>query len=115
MIYLETYSGDDYPLSLVFQDTNGAAIDITGYYLYLTIKRDPNDDDEEAEVTKDIIPIQLSNPTAGRTYVNISDVDTADLDGVYSIDMKYKDTVGNIGTVFNGQNNFIKAITERAV
>lgn len=111
---LESYSGDDYALSLVVTDSLGAVVDISAYTIYLTIKTDINDLDADAEISLDVSGVGLTDPTNGKTVITIPHGQTEALSGIYKIDVKYKDGSGKIGTILNGRMNFVTNVTERA-
>ena len=116
--YLYAYSGDDFPINLTFQDSDGVPIDITDYTLYITVKDDQNNTDAEALykadiIVNDLIPA-LATPAAGKATIVIGHAATEGLRGNLEIDAKYKDGDGNIGTIFNGEIAFTANITERA-
>lgn len=111
---LESFSGDDYALSLAFTDSLGAVVDISLYTIYLTIKTDINDADADAKVSLNISGAGITDPLSGKTVVTILHGQTEALSGIYKIDIKYKDGSGKVGTVLNGRINFVTNVTERA-
>jgi hypothetical protein len=116
--HLYAYSGDDFPINLTFQDTLGNAIDITDYTLYITIKDDQNNTDDEALYKADVVVSSLipalADPTHGKATLVIGHHSTEGLRGNLEIDAKYKDGNGNVGTIFNGEIAFTADLTERA-
>lgn len=104
--------GDDQVLALQFKQ-DGVAKDITGWTVFLTVKRLPDEDGTDAlAVIKKEVSVH-TDPTNGKTEVPILDTETAALEGVYHYDIQYKDTSGIIKTVMLGTMNFVKDITRR--
>ena len=89
---LSMNKGDDLPYTLTFKDSNGVVIDITGWTVCLMVKKDINDSDATALITK--LVTSHTNPTQGVTTITIDRVDTKDLDvGAYSYNIRIiKDT-----------------------
>lgn len=116
---LESYSGDDFIRLLTFTDTTGIAVNISNYTLYVTIKYKYTDNDmptgiTEAVYQKNLTTTDFTDPTHGKTVVTIAHADTEKLEGVYVIDIKYKEDNGTVGTALNGRINFFKDISTRA-
>jgi hypothetical protein len=108
--FLQTYSGDDYALTLKFTDDTGA-VDISNFVIYWTIKSDPNMADADAEIAK-----QFVNDTTwddGVATIYLDNDETEPLKGVYQYDIKYKSD-GKVKTILNGRITFTTDITERA-
>jgi len=81
IIYL--YRKDSFQITCTITDADGTAIDLTGYTLYLTVKKDGRDN------TTEIGPIQGSAPPTGISVFDLSITDT-DIDfGEYVYDVQY--------------------------
>jgi hypothetical protein len=74
---------------------NGVAVNITGWHLYFSAKKNLNDT-EFAISTKEIT--EHSDPTHGITAIPLTADDTSDLEGTYHYDIRYKKPDGSTGT-----------------
>jgi len=105
------YRGDDWASSLVFADSEGNLIDITGWTIFLTVKKNKDDSDAQAIITRTIyIPV---NPPGSRVTFSIPNTETTLLLGSYFFDYQYKKADGTIQTVTSGVVTFEKDITRR--
>ena len=102
--------GDDKYYILTFTDSNGDPIDITGWIIFFTVKRDLDDTDDEALIKKDIT--SHTDPTNGQTRIHLTNDDT-DLIGSYYYDIQVKKSDGTIITILEGAITFKKDITQR--
>ncbi len=102
--------GDDKFYVLTFTDGNGDPIDITGWTIYFTVKRDLDDTDDEALIKKDITA--HTDPTNGVTKIHLTSDDT-DLIGNFYYDIQVKKSDGIILTVLEGMITFKKDVTHR--
>ena len=94
---LRFYKRDDISLLLVRQDGDGAAVDITGYTYFFTMKTLRDDTDADALIQK--VVTAHTDPTNGKTTISIDAADTASIaPGAYFYDIQEKDTSGNIMT-----------------
>ena len=92
----------DYDLSIIkgnsknyrfyFQTTSGDPIDITGYTVFFTVKKNVNQTDDQAVISKTIT--DHSNPTGGVTIVPITTSDSDITPGVYLYDIGYINAAG---------------------
>lgn len=83
---------------------------IDGWTIYFTAKDKMEDSDSEAVISKTIT--SHFDAVNGKTMVELTPSDT-DLSGSYYYDIKYKDTVGNIGILFHGRITFRVTVTQR--
>lgn len=97
--------GDTFSLPINFGQ------DITGWIMYLTLKKSIDDLDADAVISKDISV--HTTPSTGATLVTITAAETANLLGTYVYDIQYKDTSGNIATLIEGTIQFDKDVTRR--
>ena len=78
--------GTDFTFNVtVTQDS--VAVDITGYTLYFTAKKQFSDADADAEISKTILPAQLTDPTHGITAITLSNSETDINEGKYKFDI----------------------------
>ena len=106
------YSGDSRDFYLTFTDSDGDAIDITGWKIYFTIKFHYNDTDESAAVKKDIT--EHTDAINGKTKFSLVNGDTKDLDArTCWYDIQVKKNTGDILTVMSGKIQILRDITRR--
>ncbi len=89
---------------------DGAIEDITDWTIYYTVKLKKEDSDANAKINKKVT--SHSDPTNGKTLIELSTSDT-DLDPKsYSYSMDYKDADGKVGILFEGKVTFKKAVRD---
>jgi len=113
-ITLQIYRGDDKNYNFTFIDENGAAINITGWTIFLTIKPAIDDvtNDDSAEIVKTVT--SHTSPTDGETTVSLDDTDTNELnDEEYVYDFQAKTNAGKIMTIMHGILEVTKEVTRR--
>jgi len=93
-------SGDDDTFTITYQDADGNVQDITGWTFWLTIKENKSDTDAEAVVQKTVT--SHTDPTNGKTEIDVDAADTEDLAGNYWYDMQREDENGDIKTFAHG-------------
>lgn len=108
---LEVVRGDTKKYKFDIKDSDGAAIDITGWTLFMTIKRRPEDTDDEALISKTIT--SHTDAANGETLVTLTHDETKDLAGQYYYDVQVKKGDGSIMTVLNDIITFTEDITTR--
>lgn len=103
---LEYFSGDSIRLPIVF-DSNGTAIDIRTWNVWLTVKSDigSNDDAADYQDTAD-----LTDGLTGIAVFTITHEETKILLGHYWYDIKYIDSDGNVQTALFGKLIFKKSV-----
>ena len=107
------YRGDSREYSLSFTDSQGVKIDITGWKVYFTLKKNAADGDSDASVKKDITEHEA--PTEGRTKIVLLPKDTDNLEpGEYHYDIQVKTSNGGIITVAKGRMTIKTDITRRS-
>lgn len=104
------YRGDDNTISLEFTQDD-VAVDITGWTIFFTVKRNMDADDDSADLQKDVT--SHTDAAAGETEITLTDADTDDLSGCYYYDIQYKDDSGLIKTVLKGTIEFVEDVTRR--
>jgi len=107
---IKTFRGDDLTLNLLFKD-GSSPIDITDWTVFFTIKKNADDVDADAVLTKDVT--SHSDPTNGITEIVLLDTETDEIEGVFDYDIQTKDDSGIIKTIVRGVIEFEKDITRR--
>ena len=106
------YSGDSRDYHLTFTDSNGDAINITGWKVYFTAKLNYADSDEDAVIKKDITT--HTDPANGKTTISLTNGNTAELDARNCwYDIQVKKNNGDILTVLSGRIEILRDITRR--
>lgn len=108
---LNIYRGDDKSWTLTFKDSSGTAINITGYTVFFTVKKNKSDVEDDALITKDIT--SHSDAGNGQTTLSITNTESAIAVGEYWYDIQTKDGSGNINTVVVGNFNVLQDVTVR--
>lgn len=87
--------------------TFGEVIDITGWTFYITVKLGRYDTDAEAILLKEVDV--LTDPTNGYMEYTITSIETSLMDeGLYWIEIKYKDIANHVRTIYLAQAFRIK-------
>lgn len=112
---LSAYRGDSFVLNLAFMDSTGTAIDISGWKVYLTIKKNTGNTDALAD--KQISVTCPSTPAsgheaseAGTLTMQLTPAETALLNGKYLYDVQYIDGT-TVRTVIRAEIVFIDDVT----
>lgn len=108
---LKSIRGDDLTLNLAFKDGDDA-VDITGWTIYFTLKKNIDNSDEDALIKKETEPAG-ADAIAGLASIALLDTETNDLAGTYDYDIQSKDDSGLIKTVMKGTFLFEKDVTRR--
>ena len=89
--------------------SSGVPYDLTGRTIFFTLKYvdDLYDDDTHALITKDILPVDHPNPTAGISVLSLSRDDTDIPSGEYKADFKIYES----GVVESNTDTFTVLIT----
>lgn len=90
------------PYKVTFKK-NGVVIDITGWTVYFTLKKNFEDTDAQAKISKKITT--HSDPTNGQTLIEFS-ADETDFIGSYFYSIEYKDDDENEGVLIYGRIEF---------
>ena len=108
---LEIVRGDDKYYIITVKDSGGLVIDITGWKVYFTVKKNKSDTDANAKIKKNVI--SHTDPTNGKTQIHLSHTDTIlDVENYY-YDMQVKKSDGTIVTVLSGVFSVVYDITTR--
>lgn len=105
--------GDTFGEQFVFQDTEGVAIPVTGWTLFLTIKKTIDDDptDSKAVIKKTIT--SFPNPELGIITLEVTAAELNHLVGLYYYDYQIKLADGKIYTLLSGTVTFKADVTRR--
>jgi len=90
---LSIIKGNSKNYRLAFTDDAGTPIDITGYTVFFTVKKNVNQTDAQAVIAKTVT--DHSNPTGGVTIVSITTSDSDITPGVYLYDIGYVNATGS--------------------
>ncbi len=101
MTTLNIFRGDTINIDVTIQDSNGTAVDITGYTFFFTVKTTKSDKDADAIITKDVT--SHTAPASGQTRITLSSTQTAVAVGVHYYDIQMKDTSDVITTIVDGK------------
>lgn len=101
--------GDSLPFDLEFKDDNDVPVNITGWSVYFTLKR--NKSDISSIITKTIT--DLTDPINGKTTFIIPAIETDTLLGVYYYDCDLRTIQGSAYAIVSGTVNFLADITRR--
>lgn len=91
---------NDYTINVTCKNSDDTAINITGYSVFFTVKRNVNDTDAEALISKKVT--SHTNPTAGLTAVVLTNTDTDIDEGDYVYDFQL---VNGSGLVSSSQRD----------
>lgn len=94
--------GDDTTINITCLDDNGAAIDITGYTIFFTVKSNINDADASAVISKQTS--SHTSPTQGRSTITLAHADTDIAEGDYIYDFQL---VSGSGAVTSTERNIL--------
>jgi len=103
--------GDSWSKTMYFQDANGAALNITGWVLFFTVKAKADDLDSAATISKTITV--FSDPTNGEAELELTSTDTNQVIGSYLFDIQVKTANNEIYTVLEGIITITKDISIR--
>lgn len=110
------HAGDDYNLGVTAK-RDGQIIDLTAGKVWLTVKDDPIQADDEAQLQMDSdtpADIEIDSPLSGHFIVHFHGVlspNTADLEGMWQYDIQVKEASGAITTVGGGKIEFLPNLT----
>ena len=108
---LVVYRGDTFAERLTFTDTDGVAVNITGWTIFFTLKTNKKDTDTLAIISKTITIIP--NPELGIYDFVIPASELNTLLGMYYYDFQIKLADGKIYTFMSGSISFIEDISRR--
>jgi len=110
---IEVYYNNDKTLNLVFKDSAGDPIDITGWTIRFTVKEefDLEGNDTKALIKKDITI--HSDPTNGETSIPITNVDNTVEPQLYKYDIKFDNGSGSETTFVEANYKVLSGVTNR--
>jgi len=104
------YRGDDRNYNLIFVDEDDAALDITGWTIFITVKEKLTDADDDAKIKA---VGTITDAAGGLASFTFTAAQTYDLDGNYHYDIQIKKADGKIFTVTSGKVKVKKDTTRR--
>jgi len=102
--------GDDFELAVILSDTLGNPVDITGWTIYFTAKKNETDSDNSAVISITETP---TDPTNGKAELTIPHTTTYNLLGTYYYDVRFVNLSGIVNTVASGGITFLIDTTRR--
>ena len=96
--------GDTFSEQILMEDSDGAAIDLTGYSFASQLRRTA----AGAVVATFSISVDLGTSTVTRT---LSAGTTAGLDGTYVHDFQWTNPLGQVRTLFTGEFEIVAEVT----
>ena len=95
---ISIYRGDDDERLLIFRNRiTKVPIDITGWKIYFTVKKNKDDSDDVAMIKVDWT--SHSDPTNGETYLPLTHTHTDINPNIYTCDFQVKKPGGTIKTI----------------
>ena len=109
---LAMFEGTDTNFDLTFTDAAGNPIDITDYKIFFTVKKNINDDDDDAIISKTIT--DHTTPTEGKTTITIDRADTIDIKNrTYLYDVQWIDATDKRKIIMLGTFSITEVVTDR--
>jgi len=110
---IELVRGDDEAIELEFVDaTTNNPVDLTDCAVMFTVRADKADaNDDNALIKKDVYT--HTDPTNGKTTINLLHTDTDVTPGNYSYDVQYVDTENKVKTLVIGECTVVQDVTKR--
>ncbi len=97
---------------ITVKNSSGAAIDITGYTFFFTVKESKTDADANAKI--DTTVTSLSDPTNGEVTIAVSKTETllpvSSSTQKYVYDIRMEDTSGKITTLLIGNYKILQPV-----
>lgn len=107
---LTFFRGDDETLDIEITDSDGNAVDISGYKFWFTAKSNENDADADAEIGPTTGTI--TDAANGKAQISLTNSDTDIAVGSYSYDIQQKDASNKITTLVKGKLRITQDITQ---
>lgn len=111
MSRLSVYRGDDKTFNFTFKYSNGAAVDITGWTIFFTVKEKEADSDDDAKIATEVT--SHTDASGGLSTLSITDSDTNLTPKKYYYDFQVKKADGLIRTLVKGDFTVLTDITRR--
>ena len=93
--------GDTFPFSFAIKDSDGNAIDITGYSFILTV--DPSDEPPDASNNLFALTGTVTDGPGGIVQFALTAMQADQTPATYYYDVQMTDTSGNIRTIIKGE------------
>jgi len=107
---IQIVRGDTKVYTIQFKDGNSNPINITGWTVFFTVKRNLKDTDTDALIKKTITT--HTDVTNGVSEISLSPTDTNYVGNFY-FDIQVKQTDSSIHTIAIGTAEFIRDVTNR--
>lgn len=107
---IKRVKGDTYPLEIEITTSADVAVDLTGSTVFLTVKRNLQDTDAQALISKSVT--SHTSPTTGNTQFTLLAADV-DYIGEFYYDVKIKDSTGVISSVITDKFILLDHVTIR--
>lgn len=107
---IKRIKGDTYPIDLTIETALGEPVDLTGCTVFFTVKRNIQDADSKAMISKNVT--SHNSPTTGQTSISLSASDV-DYVGEFYYDIKVKFSTGIISSVFTDKFILANHVTIR--
>jgi len=119
---IDHYRGDSKTLELAVTDANGEPVNITNAYVWFTVKKDVNDEDDAAVITKATANVDggadaqllITSGSLGLADIYLVPADTEDLnppDYDYHFDVQVKTAAGKVYTVARDSFRLLSDVT----
>ena len=105
------YRGDTVEIEIEFTQEDGTPLDITGYSVFISLKKYYNDDDSKAVLTKKIT--NHTDPINGKTTIKLLPDETNVEPNIYFYDIQLVKDDENVFTVDSGLITVLPDITRR--
>lgn len=102
--------GDTFPFSFRIKDSNGAAVDITGFSFKLSVDTNEEPTDETSQLFK--LTGTVTDGPNGIVQFTLSAVQADQTPSTYYFDLEQTDLVAKIRTVAKGEWNVIQDVTK---
>ena len=101
--------GDSWSRTMYFEDNDGSPISIVGWEIRFTVKKEIDDPDVDAVISK-VITV-FSNPTGGIAELILTPTDTNQDIGSYVFDVQCKTSAGEVYTIIEGILNISQDVS----
>ena len=120
---IDHYRGDSKTLELTVTDGNGDAVNLTGAYIWFTVKKRAKDVDSKAVITKATANVDgggdeqilITSGSLGLVEIYLVPADTEDLnppDYKYQFDVQVKTAAGKVYTVARDTFQLLSDVTQ---
>lgn len=117
MTALSIFRGDTVNIDLTITDSDGSALNITGYKFFFTAKSNDDDNDDDALIKKDVTthlkPDGSDGTLTGQSRITLSKTQTAVAIGNHYYDIQMKDSSDDITTLTKDRFNVKQDVTTR--